>query len=911
MNLLVNKNNIKPYYTNNLFSKFSTTSVINVLGLLLIVVLANTQAFSQKSLTDSTFKNNESIAMRKPTIDTTQIVVDTSLNNIGLKAKVVYSAQDSIRFDLKNKKVFLYNNAVIDYQEIKLEAADVKIHFDENLLFAEGVLDSVNKLIGKPIFTEGDQVYKSKFMKYNYNTKKAFIKEVFTEDGEGYLHGKIIKKLGDETINVSYGSFTTCSNEEHPHFEFRYKKSKVIPGKKVVTGPAYLVIEEVPTPLFIPFGLFPNKQGQRSGIVIPTYGESANRGFYLENGGYYWAINDRLDLKLTGDIYTYGSWSLKALSNYVKKYKYRGSLNLTFATNKEKDVDGSRKDFAVRWQHSQDAKARPNSRFTANVNIVSSQYNVYNPTSTQDYLSSTFQSGISYQTKIAGQHSLTLNASHSQNTQTKMVNITLPEISFSVNRFYPFRKKDKVGGLKWYDNISVNYTLNAKNTVNMADSLLFQPGFGAKMKNGMNQKIPISVPFKLFKYFTLTNSIQIQDRVYFSSLKKTMRFEIDDTESLVPLIDTDTVSGFNNIFEYSLSSSLTTKIYGMLNFKKGPIRAIRHVFTPNISFRYAPDFSADNWGYYDYIYTNPEKTEKIKYSRFDRYIYGAPSERKQGQISFSFSNNLEMKVPSKRDTINGLKKIVLIEDFRISGSYDMTKEDFNWSPISFSGRTTLFKKLRINYSSKWSPYAVDEYGYAINELEWDFRRKLIRQESNTWKFSFSYDISSKKTGKDSEKNKQNDTTNGETDDPVSPDLMPQYNDIMNNPDDYVDWNIPWSLNLSYNYSQSTNYDYERILGENGKYNITKDFNVGAHTIAINGNLSITKKTKITFRTNYDIKNKEISYTSINIHRDLHCWEMRFNWIPVGRRKSWNFTIAIKSTLLQDLKLEKKKDFRDR
>lgn len=920
MNLLANKNNIKPHYTYNLFSKFSTASVLNVFWVLLFILLVNNLTFAQQKLQELNTNKREQIPNQDTkttnliTQDSTQIVQDSTSNSMGLNAKVDYTAIDSIRFDLINKKVFLYNEAVIDYQTIKLEAADVRIHFTENILLAEGVFDSLGKLVGKPIFTEDEQVYKSKYMKYNYSTKKAIIREVFTESGEGFMHGKIIKKLANENINVSGGSFTTCSNEEHPHFAFRYKKSKVIPGNKIVTGPAYLVIEDVPTPLFIPFGLFPNKPGQRSGVVIPTYGESSNRGFYLEEGGYYFAISDYLDLKLTGDIYTYGSWSIKTLTNYIKKYKYRGSLNLTYAINKEKDDITPRKDFAFRWQHAQDAKARPNSRFTANVNIVSSQYNVYNPTSTQDYLSSSFQSGISYQTKIAGKHSLTLNASHNQNTQTKIVNITLPELSFSVNRFYPFRKKDKVGNLKWYDNISVNYTMNAKNTISAADSLLFKPGFAGRMKNGMSQKIPLSLPIKLFKYFNLTTSLNITDRVYLNSLKKTMEFSTDEDDNLVSELKTDTVSGINNIFEYSLSTSLTTKIYGMLNFKKGPIRAFRHVFTPSISLSYTPDFSSDKWGYYDYFYTDEAQTQQERYSKYKGFIYGDATNRESGRVNFSFSNNLEMKVPSRRDTITGLKKVVLIESLSISTSYDLTADSLKWAPVSVSGRTTLFKQLTINYASTWSPYAIDQYGMKVNQSEWDFRKKLLRLESTRWTFGFNYKFSSKKSGGKKNKvgNLPNDTEGKQgKDDNINAfgkENSQEYSDILNNPDDYVDWSIPWSVNLSYSLSKNTNLKYLRNLEDD--YDIEKTKNK-TQTISINGDINITKKTKIGFRTGYDFESKEVSYTSLNIYRDLHCWEMRFNWIPIGPRKSWNFTIAIKSTLLQDLKLEKKKDFRDR
>ncbi|MCK4407097.1 MAG: LPS-assembly protein LptD, partial [Bacteroidales bacterium] len=401
------------------------------------------------------------------TVDTLEV----QKTSAAIKSKVDYSSNDSIRFDVKNQEVFLFGNAEINYDKINLKAAYIKIEFEKSIAFAEGVKDSTGKIVGSPVFTENSQSYKSRTMKYNYETKKGLITKVFTQDGDGYLHGKIIKKMENNEINVKYGSYTTCSNEEHPHYEFRFNKSKVIPGKKIITGPAHLVIEGVSTPLFIPFGLFPNKTGQRSGVLIPTYGESANRGFYFEDGGYYWAISNYLDFKLTGDIYTRGSWAVKPYMNYIKRYKFRGSFNMTYAVNLvgDKGSSGYQKsnDFAVRWVHSQDPKARPNSKFSANVNIVSNQYNKYNPTSTEVFLSNTFQSSVAYQTNWAGKYFLTVNGSHSQNTGTKKVNITLPELSFSVNRFYPLRKKAKAGQLKWYENISMNYTMNAKNTINI------------------------------------------------------------------------------------------------------------------------------------------------------------------------------------------------------------------------------------------------------------------------------------------------------------------------------------------------------------------------------------------------------------------------------------------------------------
>jgi len=417
----------------------------------------------------------------------------TKKSKNALDAKVEYESKDSLRFDVETKSVILYKEANIDYEKVNLKADEVTIFFKDNMLQARGLADSTGKISGNPIFNDGDKTFKSKSMKYNYKTQKGLIQSVITQDDKGFIHGKTVKKLDNNNFNIQQGAFTTCTNEEHPHFAFNFTKSKVIPNDKIITGPANLVIEGVPTPLFLPFGLFPIKPGQRSGIIFPTYGESPDRGFYLENGGYYWALNDYMDFKLVGDIYTRGSWAIKPTMNYAKRYKYRGSLDLSYAVNKigsDTTIQKS-KDFSIRWRHAQDGKARPNSRFSANVNIMSSQQNRFNPTSTEDYLSNTFQSSISYQTKIAGKHQLTLSANHNQNTGTHMVNITLPQVSFSVNRFYPFRKKAKTGGLKWYDNISVNYTMNARNTINIADSLLFKPGAISQFKNGVQHNIPI------------------------------------------------------------------------------------------------------------------------------------------------------------------------------------------------------------------------------------------------------------------------------------------------------------------------------------------------------------------------------------------------------------------------------------
>ncbi|MBC34797.1 MAG: hypothetical protein CL663_07735 [Bacteroidetes bacterium] len=824
----------------------------------------------------------------------------TKKNSKALDAKVEYKSKDSLRFEIDSKTVFLYKEADINYDKVNLKADEVLIRFNENTLEAQGALDSIGITEGNPVFDDGSQTFKSKSLKYNYKTQKGVIKGVVTEDDKGLIHGKTVKKYEDNNFNIQRGLFTTCTNEEHPHFAFSFSKSKVIPNDKIITGPANLVIEDVPTPLFLPFGLFPIKPGQRSGIIFPTYGESANRGFYLENGGYYWAISDYIDFQLTGDIYTRGSWALKPKMNYAKRYKYSGTVDLSYAVNKT-GIGTSKqtsKDFEIRWSHSQDAKARPNSRFSANVNIVSRQLNKFNPTTEEDFLSNTFQSSISYQTKVAGKHQLTLNANHTQNTGTGMVNITLPQISFSVKRFYPFRKKARTGSLKWYENISVNYTLNARNTVNVHDSILFTPDVLKYLKNGIQHNIPVSSTLKILKHFNLTTSFNFKDRMYFSKSTQTLVTDTLENGDLDSYVDRDTLGGFNNVYDFSVNARLSTKFFGIVNFKKGLIRAVRHVVTPSVSFSYSPDFSEESWGYYDYRYTDAARTDSTLYSLYEGYIYGSPGRGKQGRLTFSISNNLEIKVRNRKDSINGVKKIPLIDNFTISGGYDFARDSLRWSQVTMNGRTRLFDKLNITYRSTWDPYIADSSNNArLNQTEWSINKRLLRLVNTNWTLGLDYSFSSKKKS-GSNKGKVPVQRATILDDP----LAREYQDFLYYPDRYMDWDRAWRVSLSYNLTYTTNHRYLDFVKEKNPTLV--------QTISARGEVSITPKWRVSFNTGYDFKSKQISYTSLNIYRDLHCWEMRFNWIPFGTRKSWNFTINVKSSVLQDLKLTKRKDFRD-
>ncbi len=828
---------------------------------------------------------------------------------LGLENQVKYHSYKKIHFDLRNRKVFLYDQAEIEYGDITLKANYIEIDFANNQVYARGVPDSTGKMQGQPVFTESGQSFDAGEITYNFDTKAGLIKHVITQDGEGYLHGQKIKKMPDDRINIKNGSYTTC-DLPHPHYEFRYNRAQVIPNNKIVSGPAYMVIEGVPMPLFIPFGMFPNKSGRRSGIIIPAFGESANRGFFLEHGGYYWGINDHMDLTLTGDIYTSGSWAIRPSFRYAKRYKYRGNFDFSYAKNILGDRDAPdvniRKDFSVRWSHAQDPKARPHGRFSASVNIVSSDYNQFNLTNTEAYLSNTFQSSISYQTSFNDNLFFNATASHSQNTQDRTVSITLPSLSFYTKQIYPFRRKKQIGQPRWYENINIKYTMNAENSIQTKDTLLFKPGWEDGFRYGAKHNIPISSSVKVLKYFTLTNGANYSERWYPYTIRKTW---VSDTiitpeeDTLNGFVRNDTVRGFRAAREFSYTASLNTRLYGMYQFKKGPVAAIRHMVTPSLSFNYHPDFGSDFWNYYDQVQVNAEGKMQ-RYSYFDGLLYGGPPDGRSGNISFSLNNNLEMKVRSKRDTVSGLKKVVLIDNLSVQMSYDIAKDSLNWSPLTINGHTTIFKRLTITYSSSWDPYAVDSAGNTINKFEWDVNHRLFRMKSASWNFGMTFRIGSSDFNK-----KKNGEETSQENLPLEEPAVRAYNDreqvfrTMDDPNLYVNWNNTWNLSFTYNLRFGNTPRYVNYMRENNSA-------ISAHTLGVTGDLSVTPKWKVTFRSGYDIEKSALTYTEFGFYRDLHCWEMNFRWIPTGTRKSWTFGINVKSSILRDLKYERKKDFRD-
>ena len=850
------------------------------------------------------------------TSQTTRRRITPRRSDSAIETQVICSASDSSYRDMNKKKIYYFGNAEAKYDDIVLKADYLEFDLETNTCLARGSLDSLGKPVGRPVFTQGESTFEAIEMTYNFKSKKGIITKVWTEESGGYLHGQRVKRMDDNSIHIKSGGYTTCDLKEHPHYLFKFTKAKVIPDDKIVTGPIYMTIADVPLPLALPFAMIPNTKGKKSGLIIPTYGESANRGFYLENGGYYWAINDCYDLQVLGDIYTRGSWGIKPTFRYNKRYKFNGSLALSFAINKigtkgAADYQESN-DFRIKWIHKQDTKSHPRNNFSADVNIVSSNYNKYNAQTVTNQLSNTFKSSIAYQTNFAGKVYLTLNASHSQNTLTRQVTASLPEMTVTVNRFYPLKKVGKVGKKRWYQELNASYTVNGKIYFNDVDTVLFKgftDNFGEWAKNvmrnhaqtGVKHSVPINLPIKLFKHFTWTNSASFNDYMYFTRMEKHWVYDTDSTGHL----QTDTIHGFRNLVDFNLSTNLTTKIYGMVRFAKGPVRAIRHVVTPTVGFTYKPNFSDSKWGVYDSYVDGNGNTQT--YNMFAAGLFGSPSQSQSGLLTYNIGNTLDIKVPSRSDTITGLKNVTLLESFSISGNYDITKDSLRFSTLALSGRTTLFKKLKISYASVWDPYAADSLGRRINKFELIENRRLFHKNNSLWNLSLSYSFSQNDLDKLKGKGK------AKAPDALGDDLIQRAQqsanitddelmEIMGNPNAYVDWTTPWSLTLSYNFTYTTNYTYALAVG------------IPTHrvvqTLNLNGDISLTPKWKFTFSTGWDFTNHGLSYTNVSVYRDLHCWEMRFNWIPIGSYKSWNFTINVKASALKDLKLTKKKDYRD-
>ena len=808
---------------------------------------------------------NKSIADTiPPTTDSIQV------QNNFFDDEIKQFAEDSLKLSIDGKKAFLYGNAKIEYQKTTITASYIEIDWDKNTIYASFTTDSAKNKIGIPVFTEENESFKAEEMTYNFKTKKCSVKKITTKEGEGYILGKTVKKVSDDVFYLHKGDYTTCDAEK-PHFSIRANKIKIIPGKKIITGPAYLSFFRIPTPLIFPFGYFPNNDKKSSGLIIPSYGESANMGFFLKDGGYYLTLSEKMDLSLKSDIYTQGSWNLKSLLRYNNRYKYSGNLNLSYGNMKNSYVGfpdySEKKDFNIKWSHKQDQKANPSLTFSANVEAGSSTYHRNNSYDDNEYLKNTMSSNINLSKSWSDGffNNLNLSLRHSQNTSNKNISLTLPDVSLNSKRVYPLKLIGNSAKTQWYDKISIQYGMNTKNTISTTDSLLFTKNSLSKFRNGMTHNIPISSSIKVLKYFTLTPSFNLTERWYLNRIEKTWNSN-DST------LTTDTISKFTRAHDYNLSTGLNTKIYGLVEFKKSKIAGIRHVMSPNISFTYNPDFSDEKYDYYKTVQIN-ENGETQNYSIMENGIYGSPSNRESGTINFSLGNILDMKIRNNKDTVETFKKIKLIESLGISSSYNIFSDSLNFSNIRLNARTRLLNILDITFSSDYDPYVTNtDRTNRINQFELSTNKRLARLKSFTTSIGLS--INDKSFSADKDENKDEKKEEDE------------------NRDFYA---IPWDLSANY----SLTYD--------------KGYNIAAfadttQSLTFSVNLKITKNWKIGFRSGYDFDEKELTYSSVDIYRDLHCWEMLFHWIPLGYHQSYTLTIRVKAAALRDLKYEKKKDW---
>jgi len=852
----------------------------------------------------------DSIVMQQDTTimpDSLNFKADTvnKVSSERIDSRITYQATDSMIIDLVTRKTYLFGKADVTYKDIELKADYIEIDFSTNEIFAKGLPDSTGQIAGKPNFKQGSESFDANTLRYNFKSGKGFIQGVVTKQEGGFLHSGITKKQKSGVFDIKNGKYTTC-DAPHPHYYVALTKAKVVPGKEIVSGPAYLVIADIPLPVAVPFGFFPIKQTHASGILIPSYGEERNRGFYLRNGGYYFALNDYFDLSVTGDIFTNGTWGFRIGSNYKKRYKYGGNFGVNFYKNVTGSLDlgnyVARNDYSVRWSHNQDSKANPTSTFRASVNLSSSSYDKNHSYDAADYLTNTKQSSISFSKMWPGSpFNFSGSFSHSQNSQTKAVDLNLPKLAFTMNRIYPFKRKN-APGRHWYDNIDLTYNALLENRIRTVDTLLFTPEVFNNMSNGFRHTIPLGVNFKPFNHFNISPRIQYTGMLYTKYIEKYFNYNYDSTNAgYVSQLVTDTIHRvtYAQSISPTISMSFNPKIYGMFIFKNPDARveAIRHVITPSVSFSFIPDLEGFMPDYYREIIDTTNENRVTQYSIYEKEIYGTPSlPGKSGVVNFSLNNNLEMKVRTNGDSTANTKKVKLLESLSFSTNYNVFKDSLRWAPVSFNGRTSLWKNnIQLTFGGVFNPYALNDKGHIINTPNIAVSNSLFR----VTQLNFAMNLhlmggNAKSAGGVSQKPQGGPGEMIGMEPGIGPaetNLAQQNQEVL----DYDYFNIPWDLRIRYNVRYSKEAFTPSVV----------------QTLNLSGSFSLTSKWKISGNTGWDFKMKKLTYTSINIHRDLHCWEMSFSWIPIGYHQSYSFTINVKSSILRDLKYEKKKSWYDR
>lgn len=859
-------------------------------------------------------------------------------NSQAIDAPIDYTSNDSLVL-MGNGTAFLHGNGDIKYKSMELTSDFIRVKMDSSTIFARGVYDSVsNEWNGRPVFADGNDKYETNEMTYNLKTQKAFIRHVVTEQGEGYIISEKTKKVGDDVLMMADGFYTTCNDHDHPHFGLKLTKAKVKPGEYIATGPAYLVVGDVPLPLAVPFGFFPFTDKYSSGLIMPQFGDDYTRGLYMRGLGYYFAINDYFDLQITGDIYTKGTWAIEAATNYRKRYKFSGNINFAYRVDVtgEKDMPDYTKstNMSIRWSHTQDSKANPYSTFSASVNFSTSGYNRSNINSYYDsQLNSenTKSSSISYTQRFPDSPwSISMSAMINQRTKDSTISLTLPNINVNMSNIKPFKRKKALGKEKWYEKIQMSYKASIKNSIDCKENYLLHSNFVKDWKNSITHSIPVSASFTAFKYLNISPSMNYNERWYFQRIDQSW----DDHENQVVR---DTTAGFYRVWDFNMSLSLSTKLYGYYI----PIRRLfgdkvdrfRHVFTPSISFTYSPDcenirakINHNYWGSYMKPMvdkqTGDTTFEEVTYSRFGNY--SVPSRGSQGTLSFNLGNNLEVKVRNDKDTTGKepYKVISLLDQFDISGGYNFIADSMNWSNFRLKMRIKLPKNHSISLSGEFDPYmyGLNSSGrpVRINELRWNHGKFPMFLGTSQ---SFSYTLSNEKIkgwinkarGKKEAKEKAAAAAAVEDQDMLEDGMQPEQN--LNDPfasehsrdkeesssssssdGTFMKTEIPWSITASYTvrYGKSNEFDYEKM-----RYKMA-----WTHNLSLSGNISLGKGWKVSASTSYDFVAKRFSTANFTVSRDLHCWSMSASFVPFGWNKSYTFHIGVNASMLSDLKYDK-------
>ena len=848
----------------------------------------------------------------------------------GIDAPVTYSANDSLVYDAMTKDAMLYGNSEVKYENMDLKSDKIRMNLDSSLVHATGSPDSTEKsgIKGRPVFVMGADNYDTDTIAFNFKTKKGLVQNALTKQEDGFLRSKLSKRTATGDVYLAHGRYTTC-DKEHPDFYISLSRAKVRPGKDVVFGPAYIVVADVPLPFAIPYGFFPFTKSYSSGFIMPSYGDEQNRGFYLRDGGYYFAISDKMDLKLIGEIYTKGSWGLTATSNYRKRYKYNGSFLFSYQDTRTGDKGmpdyAKQTSFKLQWSHRQDAKANPFMSLSASVNFATSSYernnltSMYNP---QSLTQSTRTSSVNWSTTFSSiGMTLSSTANLSQNMRDSTISMTLPDLNISISRFYPFRRKHAAGDERWYEKIAMSYTGQFSNSINTKENKLMHSSLIKDWRNGFQHNIPISANFTLFKYINLNPSFNFTDRMYTNKVTKSWN---ERTQTEVA----DTTYGFHNVYNWNLSLSASTKIYGFWKPNRklfgDKVQAIRHVITPTVSFSYAPDFSASRYGYYQtYQKTDADgNVSLVQYSPYQNELYGVPGRGRTGSISWSFDNNIEMKVKSDKDS-TGFKKISLIDQLGWSMSYNMAAKEKPLSDLTVNLRLKWWKNYTFNMTGVFASYAyeLDDQGkpYVGNRTYWGMGKWGRFQGMSQ---NISYTLTPEKIKKlfggakddDTKKDKKSD------DDEIDTDIESNVDDTMidaqhgaskddkggkadTDGDGYMRFSMPWSLTFGYGITMSENTDINKFNYKTMRYPYKF-----TQTLNVSGNLRISDGWNISFSSGYDFDNHKVSMTTASLQRDLHCFNMSCS-VVLAPYASYNFTFRCNASTLTDaLKYDKRSGY---